>query len=97
MTGLPEFNFPAFADAAARLRRLGFDVVNPAELNGPGLTWQECMRTDLAQLVTCGAVITLDGWEKSRGASLEVHVARALGLVVAGLRDLLPVRAEAAA
>ncbi|WP_319942079.1 DUF4406 domain-containing protein [Pseudomonas quasicaspiana] len=33
MTGLPDFNFPAFAAEANRLRGLGFDVVNPAEIN----------------------------------------------------------------
>jgi len=31
MTGRPEFNFPAFDDAAERWRRQGFDVVSPAE------------------------------------------------------------------
>ena len=31
MTHRPQFNFPAFAEAAADLRRLGYDVINPAE------------------------------------------------------------------
>lgn len=33
MTGLPDFNFPAFHDAAARLRERGHEVANPAEIN----------------------------------------------------------------
>ena len=31
MTGLPDFNFPAFHAAAARLREAGWEVMNPAE------------------------------------------------------------------
>jgi hypothetical protein len=31
MRGIPEFNFPAFHDAAARLRNEGHVVFNPAE------------------------------------------------------------------
>lgn len=33
MTGIPQFNFPAFAAAANRLRQLGYDIVSPAELD----------------------------------------------------------------
>lgn len=35
MTGLPQFNFPAFDAMAARLRALLFEVVSPAELDDP--------------------------------------------------------------
>lgn len=35
MTGLPQFNYPAFIAAAEELRRKGYDVVSPAELDDP--------------------------------------------------------------
>lgn len=35
MTHYPQFNFPAFDAVAASLRRAGFDVVSPAELDSP--------------------------------------------------------------
>jgi len=35
MTGIPQFNIPAFDDAAADLRARGYDVVSPAELDDP--------------------------------------------------------------
>lgn len=34
MSGLPQFNFPAFHKAAKALRARGFDIVSPAELDG---------------------------------------------------------------
>lgn len=80
MSGLPELNFPAFAAEAARLRGLGFEVVNPAEINPEGGTWHECMRRDVAALVTCDHVATLPDWEKSQGATLEVYLADRLGI-----------------
>jgi hypothetical protein len=35
MTRIPHFNFPAFHDAAADLRRRGYSVTSPAELDSP--------------------------------------------------------------
>lgn len=81
MTGLPDFNYPAFNAAAAALRAQGVDAINPAD-HGivPGATWEDYLRADLVQLATCEAVYFLPGWSKSRGALLEHHVAAALGM-----------------
>lgn len=35
MTGIPQFNFPAFDAAAAELRDQGYEIVSPAELDDP--------------------------------------------------------------
>lgn len=80
MSGLPKNNVPAFNAAAKKLRRLGYDVVNPAELDAgePCLTWEECLRRDLKWLVTCDAIALLPGWKKSKGANLEAYVGREL-------------------
>ena len=86
MTGKPDLNFPAFNAEARRLRAEGWEVVNPAEINPDhGKPWAECMRSDIAELVTCEAISLLPGWEDSRGATLEHHIAQKLGL-----RVLLP-------
>ena len=83
MTGKPELNFPAFHTASAWLRAKGLQVVNPAELTtNPDATWEECMRVDLQALCTCHAIALLPGWEASKGAQLELHVAERLKMTV---------------
>ncbi len=83
MTGMPDMNFPAFNADADRLRALGFDVVNPVELNpDPAMSWHKCMRCDLAALLTCDTLALLDGWQKSAGAHLEMHVAHRVGMEI---------------
>lgn len=81
MTGLPEYNFPAFFEAEALLRAEGWHVENPAQHGVVGeATWADYMLFDLGRLVTCSTLYLLPNWSKSRGASIEVRIARELGL-----------------
>jgi hypothetical protein len=83
MTGIEAFNYPFFNAEAERLRGMGYDVVNPAEVNPDAtVTWHECLRKDVAALVTCDAIALLDGWEHSKGAHLELHIAHRVGMEV---------------
>lgn len=83
MTGLPDLNFPAFNAAARMLRDLGHDVRNPAEVGEePGKSWEDYMRKDLRLLCDCTHIYLLPGWEKSKGAHLELHIAHRLGMEV---------------
>ena len=89
MTGLPELNFPTFREAANELRRLGWEVVNPAELQiEAGATWEACMRADIKALCDCDTIALLPGWEKSKGAHLELHIAHRLGMEVSYVDSL---------
>lgn len=92
MSGLPEHNYPAFAKAAADLRALGIEVVSPHELDhllAEGASWEDYMRNDLKALMDCTHLVLLPGWEDSRGAHLEVHLAHRLGITVRRLEDML--------
>ena len=96
MTGLPAFNFPAFNAAAAQLRAAGWHVINPAEHDeAPGQAWADYLRKDIRLLMDCTGVALLDGWERSKGARLERHIALELGMEVHPLGWWL-VRAEVA-
>lgn len=81
MSGIPESNFPAFHEWAARLRAEGFEVVSPAEIEEAG-SWEMCLRKDMRELPTCDAIALMPGWERSKGAHLELHVAHRLGMEV---------------
>lgn len=77
MTGLPDYNYPAFHAAAAALRAAGYQVINPAE-NPEQESWEAYLRYSLTELLKGDAVATLDGHWASRGARLELHVSRKL-------------------
>jgi hypothetical protein len=101
MTNYPQFNFPAFHEAAKTLRALGIEVVSPAEMDEEtevagealkstdgklvdgkiaGQTWGDLLARDVkivADLVS--GVAVLPGWERSKGAKLEVTVALLAG------------------
>lgn len=94
------WNFPAFDDAAVRLRALGHEVVSPAEHDREGgfdpasetledFDLRAAFAWDIEQVLAVDAVITLPGWKKSRGASAEVAVAIAVGTPVLSLSDFL--------
>ena len=102
MTGYENWNFPAFFDAQHILEGLGHEVSNPAHNDGktleealnnsgtpdrPNNTWGYYMRRDLPHVLDVDAICVLDGWRDSKGASLEVHVAEALGLPIYIIRD----------
>lgn len=52
MSGLPEFNFPAFNDAAAFFRANGWEVFNPAEKDSESGLDAEAYKTGDAELAT---------------------------------------------
>lgn len=83
MSGLPEFNYPAFHAAASALRERGLAVENPAENQAPPCgSYVGWMRLALAQLIACDGLAYLDGWESSRGAHIEIRTARDLDMPI---------------
>ena len=97
MTGYADLNFPAFHAKAAEQRAAGYEVINPAEINGGAdelvacakmtpeqvaAHWRACMRNDITSLMTCSRIVMLPGWTASRGAMLEHHIAKALGFEI---------------
>lgn len=80
MSGYPDLNYPAFAEASQRLREQGYGVVSPAELNPVETPYEDAMKNDIRALIDCNFICFLDGWEKSKGATLEAHIATVLGI-----------------
>jgi hypothetical protein len=102
MTGIKDWNFPAFFAAELFLKSLGHEVVNPARNNGdtleaaiadagtaesPSRSWEYYIRRDVPRVFECDAVCVLPGWRKSRGALLEIANASAIGIPVMIIKD----------
>jgi hypothetical protein len=83
MTGKPELNVAAFERAEKALKRYGYKVENPAKVvlpKGVEGTWENYMRADLPRMLKCDGLALLPGFINSRGAFLEITVAKALGI-----------------
>ncbi|MDR1661246.1 MAG: DUF4406 domain-containing protein [Azoarcus sp.] len=86
MSGLPDLNYPAFNAEADRLRALGHEVINPAELHPVTEEWKSALRQDIAVMLdrrnNVDVLAYLPGWEDSDGAIMEIGIARRLGIVI---------------
>ena len=101
MRGVELFNFPAFDDAAKRLRAHGYQVKNPAELDRvwgfseytaelPTDFLRQAMKRDLSAICDhCDGLALLPGWEKSQGTGVEIALADLLGLKVHAVESWL--------
>jgi hypothetical protein len=89
MTGLPDYNRPAFNKAAEYLRKQGHVVWNPAEEFDSEyiLPRKIYMRRDIEALLKCESIVMLKGWENSSGARLELEIARELEMNIFFLGD----------
>lgn len=96
MTGLPGYNYDEFNRIATRLRKIGYNVVNPAENFGGSATEERSLylRAAVAQVAAADGVVVLKGWEDSRGARLEVALAREIGIPVINESTMQTAHAE---
>lgn len=87
-----------FQEAEDRLRKRGYDVVNPVTITrhlldkglSPAELWRQCMITDIRALRECEMLVLLDrkGLE-SRGVDIEIRVARINGIRIEALESVL--------
>jgi hypothetical protein len=89
MTGLKDFNYPAFNKASELLRGKGHEIENPAENPKPECnSWSGYMRMSIVQIVKCDGVALLPGWWRSKGATTECFIAWRLGMKIFKISDI---------
>lgn len=74
-----------FIAAEQILRAAGHEVLNPIRNTGEG--YKDFIDKGLAQLQTCEAICMLPGYEKSRGAKLELKYAETVGLQIIEMQE----------
>jgi len=81
---LPEADYEAkFAAARGEIRALDMAPNCPTQLpHEHERTWLDYMREDLTALLKCDVVYAQRDWQDSRGATIEVNLANALGIPV---------------
>lgn len=74
-----ETAFKQFEQAENILKEWGEEIVNPMRLpHDHDKTWKSYMVECIAELVKCDSIYMLKGWQKSKGARLELHIAKKL-------------------
>lgn len=94
MTGIKDYNYPAFNYAAQRLRDEGHFVLSPVDAEkenvlGEHQTWEWYMRRSLRMISRADSIALLPGWGGSKGAILEYQVGTGLKLEIHTLEEWL--------
>ncbi len=82
ITGIKNYR-KHFESARITLEKSGYAVEDPTtygfDENSP---WHKCMKFDIREMLLCDGVAYLDGWQQSKGARIEISLARSLGIPV---------------
>ena len=84
ITGTTDY-MERFSKAQAELEEKGYSVINPAAVNSmlpKNTTWKQYMDMSMTMLGMCDGIYMLDGWETSKGASMEFEMAKESGLEI---------------
>lgn len=71
-----------FSKRAELIASRGDEPINPFDIieYDPDLTWNDYMAADIKALFDCDAITLLPNWGQSKGAMIEVEIAKCLGL-----------------
>jgi len=68
--------------AAARESKIEIGIYSPVNFCLPSFSWQTAMRACVRELCQCHGIAMLQGWQKSKGAAIELKLAQELHIPV---------------
>ena len=83
ISGIEDSAFELFEEAEKDILIDGHEVVNPIKLpHKHDKTWEAYMKECVKALMDCDAVYALSNWKESKGARMEVKLAKKLNIRV---------------
>jgi hypothetical protein len=80
MSGLPDFNYPAFFEVEKQLIKQGHEIINPARIGEdlreiiPNPSRRDYLTSDIMELMECQGIVFFGNWYFSAGCRLELHL-----------------------
>ena len=72
-----------FGTAQKQIESSGFEAINPLALVTDSSTpWETAMKICIKALMDCSAIVALDDWKNSKGANVELVLAKRLGIII---------------
>lgn len=72
-----------FGTAQLNIKNLGLEAVNPlAVVNDWQCDWHTAMKKCIKALMDCDAIVVLEDYNNSDGATLELELAKRLGIII---------------
>lgn len=82
MSNIPGFNFPAFDDAAARLRAIGYDLIVPSEQDSPEMQAKARASPDGNMATLTSAMTNHETWGDVLSRDVKLVADRVDGLIL---------------
>jgi hypothetical protein len=83
ITGIEDEAYKLFEIAENKLKLHGYDVVNPMKLPlNHDKSWESYMKECIVALMSCDTIYMLSNYYMSKGAFLEIGLAKELGMNV---------------
>ncbi len=81
ISGIEDIAESIFESAEEVVSKLGYIPINPMKIeHNHDKSWESYMREDIIELMKCQSVYALRNWRNSRGATIEVNLAKDLGI-----------------